>query len=30
LLDTAIDISKTLFEDSERRFYRAPVIAWAI
>src|SRR6202034_874920 len=28
LLDTAIDISKTLFEDSERRFYRAPVIAW--
>jgi hypothetical protein len=25
LLDTAINISKTLFEDSERRFYRAQV-----
>jgi hypothetical protein len=30
LPDTAIDISKGLFEESERRFYRAAVIAWEV
>jgi hypothetical protein len=28
LPDTAIEVSKRLFRDSERRFYRSAVIAW--